>query len=71
MKRAVIGKRSGQAWTVVLTGLLILTAAATSFAGPEVGSPAVDFTLPDHNGVDRSLSDYAGKVIVLAFLTPT
>ena len=33
----------------------------------EVGTKAPDFTLPDQNGVSRSLSDYAGQKIVLYF----
>ncbi len=31
------------------------------------GSPAPDFTLPDHDGNDVSLSDFAGRRLVLAF----
>ena len=30
-------------------------------------SPAPDFTLPDENGVERSLADYRGKEVVLYF----
>lgn len=63
--------RSASTWTGVIVALAVLSAAGPSFAGPEVGNPAVDFTLPDHTGVDRSLSDYEGKVIVLAFITPS
>lgn len=33
----------------------------------EIGSPAPDFTLPDQNGVNHSLSDYRGKKIILYF----
>ena len=33
----------------------------------EVGTKAPDFTLPDQNGNDVSLSDYAGKKVVLWF----
>ena len=33
----------------------------------EVGSKAPDFTLPDQNGVMRSLSDYKGQKIILYF----
>ena len=33
----------------------------------EQGSPAPDFTLPDQDGNDVSLSDYAGKTVVLYF----
>ena len=38
---------------------------------PGVGSPAPDFTLNDIYGASHSLSDYSGRVIVLAFMTPT
>jgi thioredoxin-dependent peroxiredoxin len=31
------------------------------------GNPAPDFTLPDENGVERKLSDYRGKPVVLYF----
>ena len=31
------------------------------------GTPAPDFTLPDHDGLDVSLSDFAGRRLVLAF----
>lgn len=33
----------------------------------EVGAKAPDFTLPDQNGVNHSLSDYAGRKVVLYF----
>ena len=33
----------------------------------EIGTKAPDFTLPDQNGVSRSLSDYAGQKIILYF----
>lgn len=33
----------------------------------EVGVKAPDFTLPDQNGVNHSLSDYAGRKVVLYF----
>jgi|TARA_B100001105_G_scaffold194911_1_gene158849 peroxiredoxin Q/BCP len=33
----------------------------------EVGTKAPDFTLPDQDGNDVSLSDYAGKKVVLWF----
>lgn len=33
----------------------------------EIGSPAPDFTLPDQNGVNHSLSDYRGKKVILYF----
>ena len=33
----------------------------------EIGTKAPDFTLPDQNGVSRSLSDYRGQKVVLYF----
>jgi peroxiredoxin Q/BCP len=33
----------------------------------EVGTKAPDFTLPDQDGNDVSLSDYSGKKVVLWF----
>lgn len=33
----------------------------------EIGTKAPDFTLPDQNGVEHSLSDYAGKKVILYF----
>jgi peroxiredoxin len=43
--------------------------AMTSFSEEaEVGKAAPDFTLPDSLGKDHSLSDYAGKIVVLEWL---
>lgn len=33
----------------------------------EIGTKAPDFTLPDQNGTEHSLSDYAGKRVILYF----
>ena len=33
----------------------------------EIGTKAPDFTLPDQNGINRSLSDYRGQKIILYF----
>ena len=33
----------------------------------EIGTKAPDFTLPDQDGVERSLSDYRGKKVILYF----
>ena len=33
----------------------------------EVGQKAPDFTLPDQNGDDVSLSNFSGKIVVLWF----
>lgn len=54
--------------------VLALVLAATAFAhaaGPVIGQPAPDFTLPDANGAAHSLSDYKGKTVVLEWFNPT
>ena len=33
----------------------------------EIGTPAPDFTLPDQDGIARSLSDYRGSKVILYF----
>ncbi len=43
----------------------------TMAARAGVGSMAPDFTLEDIYGTTHSLSDYAGTVVVLAFLSDT
>lgn len=43
----------------------IALAAATAWAGAEVGKPAPDFSLTDVDGNTRSLADFAGKTVVL------
>jgi peroxiredoxin len=48
--------------------ILVLALAATALAhaaGPLVGQPAPDFTLPDAKGDSHALSDYKGKIVVL------
>ena len=39
--------------------------------GLAVGATAPDFTLPDGDGNDYSLSNYAGQVVVIQFYTTT
>ncbi len=41
--------------------------ATSAMAGPGVGDPAVEFTLSDVYGVEHSLSDFQGKVLLLNF----
>ncbi|MGK7312776.1 MAG: thioredoxin family protein [Candidatus Longimicrobiales bacterium M2_2A_002] len=48
--------------------LLLLTAVPLASAGPEVGQPAPDFTLPDTEGETHSLEDYRGEWVVLEWL---
>ena len=51
--------------SMVLAGMT-LTGAAARALGP--GDPAPDFTLNDVNGVPYTLSDYRGKVVLLALI---
>lgn len=51
------------AMAVALCAALALP--ATAQAAPEVGQPAPAFTGTDSNGVTHSLSDFAGKTVVL------
>ena len=39
--------------------------------GLAVGATAPDFTLPDSDGNDVSLSDYTGKILVIQFFSTT
>lgn len=48
--------------------LLLLAALPLASAGPEVGQPAPDFTLPDTKGETHSLEDYRGEWVVLEWL---
>lgn len=45
----------------------LLSGAAYAEAPPQPGSPAPAFVLPDANGKPRSLSEWAGKWVVLYF----
>ena len=51
------------------TAVVILAASATAMAGDgkavKIGEPAPNFTLTDTTGKKRSLSEYAGKIVVL------
>lgn len=54
--------------TIVKSGFSFAAVAAlsvASFAYPELGSEAPDFTLTDMNGNEITLSDYRGKKVVL------
>jgi len=56
----------------LLFALVALAALpAMMMAGPGVGQPAPDFTLPDSAGVNHSLYDYAGKVVPIIFWQST
>jgi len=51
--------------TAIIASLAI---ASTALAAPEVGKPAPGFTLTDCAGNEHSLSDFAGKVVVLEWV---
>ena len=57
--------------TAIGAGILALALGATitaQAAAPSVGDKAPDFSLPDQNGKQVKLSDFAGKKnVVLAF----
>lgn len=64
--------------TIRLLGVLAAVVAVGSFVGkftwaqspaamPSVGQPAPPIALPDQDGKVRKLSDYRGKVVLLAF----
>ncbi len=50
---------------VALSATLATNAVAAG--GPAPGTPAIDFTLSDVAGIDHSLSDFRGKVVMLNF----
>ena len=55
----------------MLTVAMLLTVATASFAGGvSNGEKAPNFTLPTADGGQASLSDYAGKVVVLEWVNP-
>jgi len=51
----------------LLLALAVLAVPAMIMAGPNPGSPAPNFTLPDSAGTNHSLTDYLGKVVLLNF----
>jgi peroxiredoxin len=50
---------------MVLAATLALGVAAPAFAEPQLGQPAPAFKAMDESGHERSLSDFAGKTVVL------
>jgi peroxiredoxin len=50
---------------LVLSSFIMLLAAGPLFAAPEIGGPAPDFELTDTTGTSHSLSDFAGKKVIL------
>lgn len=54
----------------IMLGILALAAGAAWAVAAEVGKPAPGFTLTDLSGKVRSLSDFAGKIVVLEWTNP-
>src|SRR5688572_3118101 len=52
------------------TGCMENTAVLESLGTLEIGKPAPAFTVTDANGEKRSLSDFAGKTVVLEWHNP-
>jgi peroxiredoxin len=50
---------------LALAALMILAAPAAALAAPQIGAPAPGFTAADSNGDSVSLSDFAGRTVVL------
>jgi peroxiredoxin len=55
---------------VALGAVAAVALAAFPAAGADVGNPAPDFTLKDESGVQHSLAQYRGKVVVLEWTNP-
>jgi peroxiredoxin len=52
--------------TLVLAALLMTHAVADQKpAGPVIGAPAPEFSLPDQSGKTINLADFSGKIVVL------
>jgi len=54
----------------ILTSLLACLMAVVSFAAPQVGQPAPDFTGKTLDGKTVSLADFKGKTVVLEWYNP-
>ena len=54
----------------ILTTLLACLASLASYAAPEIGKPAPDFTAKDKDGKTVSLADFKGKTVVLEWYNP-
>jgi peroxiredoxin len=55
---------------LILAVVTSLSAASSASAKPEIGKPAPAFTVTDANGTAHSLSDFAGKTVVLEWHNP-
>ena len=54
----------------IMMGILSLLAGPESAVAAEVGKPAPAFALTDLSGREHSLSDYAGRIVVLEWTNP-
>jgi peroxiredoxin len=61
-------KKTFLAFVLVSFGFLATLTMASFSAEAEIGKAAPDFTLPDSLGKNHTLSDYAGKIVVLEWL---
>jgi peroxiredoxin Q/BCP len=53
---------------LIVAGLALLLAPAAALAGTlKVGDAAPEFSLPGSDGKTHKLSDYAGRVVVVAW----
>ena len=50
---------------IMLIGSIFLTGCGGAAACPRIGDPAPNFTLPTYDGKTVSLSDYAGKPVIV------
>ncbi len=48
-------------------GLVLVLASIGTAQGPALGEMAPDFTLPDQDGIEHTLSDYRGQRVLLYF----
>ncbi len=57
----------GAIWTIITPNLANVENEIERVESPVEGNPAPDFQLPDINGFNYRLSDFAGRVVVLNF----
>lgn len=61
-------KRTVLTFLFLVFGFLTFCGLSLDAADAAVGEKAPDFTLPDSNGKNHTLSDYSGKIVVLEWL---
>ena len=67
----LLDRRTVLAVTLVLVLVLVLAlaTAGAAQAAPQIGGPAPDFQALDADGQSRALKDFAGKVVVLEWIS--